>query len=477
MRKWPLHVKILIGFALGVIAGLVVNQYWTDATWQSLGVGDARAYLAGATSEANAAAGWAAEGARLAGRLCKLAGDLFVRVLAFVSVPIVLFMLVAAVAKLGDPRKLGRMGGKTIVLFLFTGFTSAFLGVAMSSLVRPGDYVDNDVRGQLPGAVVATATAEKPAQTAEAKRAAELISQSQQLSGWQFAVDLIPRNPFAAIANAQMLQVVVTAILLGLGLTLLPKAQSDPVIAVFDGLGEAILKLVHVALYAAPVAVFALVATIVAGMGMEIFQALVAFCLVVVAGLAIILCVLYPLLTTLLTRRDNRVGWGRFFWAFAPAQLVAFSSSSSAATLPVTIGCAKDRLGADEEVAGFVCSLGVSFNMDGTAFYQAVSVTFLAQLYGVDLGFAGALQVALMAAVLSIGVPGIPSGGLVIMAAVLSTIGVPPQGIAVILAVDRVLDMCRTVINVSGDGMGTAIIAASEGRLGPDPRLAAKPLN
>lgn len=464
MRRWPLHVKILVGFALGVVAGMLVNQFWTGHTWAYLGVNDPAGFMAGTETPANAAATAMAHVARFAARACSLAGDLFVRALAFVSVPIVLFMLVACVAKLGDPRKLGRMGGKTIALFLFTGFTSAFLGVAMSSLVRPGAFVDADVRDKLPGLSTPAATAPADARTRQ------IAEQARQLSGWQFVVDLIPRNPFAAIANAQMLQIVVTAILLGLGLTLLPAAQAAPAIAVFDALGEAILRLVQLALHAAPYCVFALIATIVAGLGLDIFHALVAFCLVVVGGLAIILFLLYPALTTLLTPRANRVGWGRFFWAFAPAQLVAFSSSSSAATLPVTIGCAKDRLGADEEVASFVCSLGVSFNMDGTAFYQAVSVTFLAQLYGVDLGFAGALQVALMAAVLSIGVPGIPSGGLVIMAAVLGTIGVPPQGIAVILAVDRVLDMCRTVINVSGDGMGTAIVAASEGRLGPDRR-------
>jgi Na+/H+-dicarboxylate symporter len=225
---------------------------------------------------------------------------------------------------------------------------------------------------------------------------------------------------------------------------------------------------------AAPVAVFALVATITAGLGFSVFKALLVYCAVVLLGLSIILFVLYPGLTTALTPASNRVGWGRFFRAMAPAQLFAFSSSSSAATLPVTMQCCRERLGADEDITSFVCSLGVSFNMDGTAMYQAVVVTFLAQLYGIGMTFADGVTVALMAALLSIGVPGIPGGSLVVMAVVLGSIGVPADGIAIILAVDRVLDMCRTVINVSGDAMGTAIVAASEGKLLTEPQLASR---
>ncbi|MDX2115583.1 MAG: dicarboxylate/amino acid:cation symporter [Planctomycetota bacterium] len=447
MRKLALHWKILIGLVLGAAAGLAVNALWTAEVWSSLGVADSKAFMAHAASEANAGAGAGAKAARLAAELVKFAGDLFLRCLRFIAVPIVLFALIHAVASLGDPRKLGRMGGKTIALFLCTGVASAALGVTIATLAAPGRGV----------------SVEAPA--ARLSDAEQAAKGAASVSGWQMALDAIPMNPFAAIANAQMLQVVVLSIAIGLGLTLIPKEKAAPAIAVCEAFAEAVLRLVQLLMHAAPYAVFALMAGIVGTFGLELFVALAKYCLVVVAGLAIILFVMYPGLTTLLTPRNNRVGWGRFFRAMAPAQLVAFTSSSSAATLPVTMECARDRLGAEEDVASFVCSLGVSFNMDGTAMYQAVVVTFLAQLYGVDLSFADRLLVTFMAAALSIGVPGIPGGSLVVMAVVLESIGVPTEGIAIILAVDRVLDMCRTVVNVSGDAMGTAIVAASEGKL------------
>lgn len=456
-----LHWKILIGMLLGAAAGFAVNALWTPQVWNSLGVQDSAAYLAHRHVDANLAAGWGAWGARFIAELTQFIGDLFLRCLRFIAVPIVLFSLIYAVASLGDPRKLGRMGGKTIALFLFTGFVSAALGVTIATVFAPGEGMAADVRENLPGVNVS--------QAEQAAKGAETIS------GWKMALDAVTTNPFNSIANAQMLQIVVLSIAIGLGLTMIPKEKARAAIEVCESFAEAVLRLVQLLMHAAPYAVFALMAGIIGSFGVNVFVALAKYCFVVIAGLAIILFVLYPTLTTLLTPRGNRVGWKRFFRATAPAQLVAFSSSSSAATLPVTMECARDRLGASEDVASFVCSLGVSFNMDGTAMYQAVVVTFLAQLYGVDLTFADRLLVTVMAASLSIGVPGIPGGSLVVMAVVLDSIGVPAQGIAIILAVDRVLDMCRTVINVSGDTMGCAIIAASEGKLRTEAEIAAQP--
>lgn len=456
--RLALHWKILIGLILGAAAGAAVNAYWTPDVWASLGVDDAKAYLAHTTAEGNAAAGAAAWGARFFAEFVQFIGDLFLRCLRFIAVPIVLFALIHAVASLGDPRKLGRMGGKTILLFLFTGFTSAALGVAIATIAAPGLGMPAEVRENLPGAGLT--------------QASDAAKGAASLSGWKMALDAIPTNPFSAIANGQMLQIVVLSIAIGLGLTLIPKEKAQPAIAFCESVAEAVLKLVQLLMHAAPYAVFALMSGIIGSFGLSVFVALAKYCIVVVVGLAIILFIFYPTLTSLLTPANNRVGWRRFFRATAPAQLVAFSSSSSAATLPVTMECARDRLGASEDVASFVCSLGVSFNMDGTAMYQAVVVTFLAQLYGVDLDFADRLLVTIMAASLSIGVPGIPGGSLVVMAVVLDSIGVPTQGIAIILAVDRVLDMCRTVINVSGDTMGCAIIAASEGKLKTEAELA-----
>lgn len=452
-----LHWKIAIGLALGVAVGALANQFWTPATWSSLGVTNPGAFLAGAEPPPGAPdpnAG--AHAARLAVTLTDFAGKLFLRCLRFIAVPIVLFSLIVAVAGLGDPRKLGRIGGKTIALFLFTGFTSSILGVTLARLINPGGVISEADRANLPRAA------------ADAAAAARAGGGAKDYSGWRVVLDAVPENPFNAVANGQMLQIVVLSIVLGLGLTLIPAEKSRPVVAFLDGMAEAVLKLVQLLMRAAPIAVFALIATIVGGLGLGVFKGLAVYCLVVILGLALILLVLYPGLTTLLTPRNNRVGYRRFFWVAAPAQLFAVSSSSSAATLPVTMACARDRLGAEEGISSFVCSLGVSFNMDGTAMYQAVVVTFLAQLYGIDMSFADCATVALMAALLSIGVPGIPGGSLVVMAVVLDSIRVPADGIAIILAVDRVLDMGRTVINVSGDLMGTAIVAASEGKLKTD---------
>lgn len=446
-----LHWQILIALALGVIAGVCVNKYWTAETWAALGVKDAAAYMAGKSVEENSAASVGAAAAKFAAQANEFAGKLFLRCLRFIAVPIVLFSLIVAVASLGDPRKLGRVGGKTIGLFLCTGFTSSIMGVCLAHFIAPGKGVSDEARANLPGDLVQRATAAG--------------SGAKSYSVWQVVLDAIPENPFKAIADTQMLQIVVGSIIVGLGLTLIPAEKAKPVIAVLDGLAEAVLKLVQLLMRAAPIAVFALITGIIAGLGLSVFKALAVYCLVVLGGLAIILFVLYPGLTTLLTPRGNRVGWGRFFRAMAPAQLFAFSSSSSAATLPVTLQCCRERLGASDDISSFVCSLGVSFNMDGTAMYQAIVVTFLAQLYGIPLTFTELATVALMAALLSIGVPGIPGGSLVVMAVVLDSIKVPAEGIAIILAVDRVLDMCRTVINISGDAMGTAIIAASEGKL------------
>lgn len=446
-----LHWKILIGLVLGVGVGAGLNLLWTPQVWEGMGVQDSVAFMAGAKSEANASATGVAHAARFLAKLNQLAGDLFIRCLRFIAVPIVLFSLVVAVASLGDPRKLGRVGGKTIGIFLFTGFTSSVLGVTLARLIGPGKFVDPESRASLPREAL--------------QRAATAGKGAGDYSVWKIILDAVPENPFHAIANAQMLQVVVLSIVLGLGLTLIPEEKSKPVVQMFDGLAEAVLKLVQLLIRAAPIAVFALISGIIAALGLSVFKALLVYCVVVVLGLAIILFILYPGLTTLLTPASNKVGWGRFFKAMAPAQLFAFTSSSSAATLPVTMQCCRDRLGAKQDIASFVCSLGVSFNMDGTAMYQAVVVTFLAQLYGIDMTFADSATVALMAALLSIGVPGIPGGSLVVMAVVLDSIKVPADGIAIILAVDRVLDMCRTIVNVSGDAMGTAIVAASEGKL------------
>ena len=286
---------------------------------------------------------------------------------------------------------------------------------------------------------------------------------------WAYLLGIIPTNPFAAIANAQMLQVVATAFLLGVGLTLLPVEKSRPVVAFCEAIAEAVMQLVRMIMIAAPLAVFCLITQFVATVGLGAMQSLLVFCVMVVGGLAIVLLIEYPLLMLVMTPRGNKMTYARYFRGMTPAMALAFSSSSSSATLPVTIQCAKDGLGVPGDIANFVCPMGTTLNMDGTAFYQVVSVLFLAQLYGMDLTLAQHITVAIMAAVVAVGTPGLPSAGIVMMAIVLDSVKVPTEGIAIILAVDRVLDMCRTIVNVAGDTVACVVVAGSEGRLGPDP--------
>jgi proton glutamate symport protein len=461
-QRLALHWKILIGLALGVVVGVILNQAWTAETWRSLGVNDSKAYLAGTASDQNTGAGAGATAARFVVDVCKLVGDLFVRFLKFIGVPVVLFALIGAVAGLGDIRKIGRVGGKTVALFLTTGFLSVVIGVVVSNVIRPGGWVSPETRANL------------LASSADAgSRIGSAATTAHGLTPWKILTEIVPTNPFSALANGDMLQVVFMSVMIGMALSMIPRERAEVAIKFFDGMFEAVLILVRMVMHTAPFAVFCLVAPIVTGLGLEVLQALAAYCFAVVAGLAIVLFVLYPVVMLMFTKSGNKVGYRRFFRAMAPAQLLAFSSSSSSATLPVTLQCVKDRLGVEEEVAGFVCTLGTTVNMDGTALYQAVAATFLAQLYGIDLSLADQITLVLTATIISIGTPGVPGGSIVLLVIVLESIRIPTEGIAIILAVDRLLDMARTVINVSGDGMGAAVVGASEGQLRKESEIVA----
>lgn len=454
-----LHWKILIGLGIGAVIGVVLNIAWTGETWRSLGVGDGAAYLAGTPSDANANAGDAAKAVRFAVKLNALVGELFVRALKFIGVPVVLFALIGAVAGLGDLRKLGRIGGKTIGLFLATGFLSVVIGVLVADAIRPGEYIGAETRERLIDQRRAEAASKVTTASTEAKK----------LTPWGFVGQIIPTNPFESLAKGEMLQIVFLSVALGIGLTLLPREKAEPAIRFCDAIFEAVLVLVRMIMRTAPVAVFALITPIVATLGVDVLRALGVYCLAVLLALGLVLFGLYPAIMLIFTPRGNKVGYRRFFRAMAPAQLLAFSSSSSAATLPVTLQCTRDRLGVSEQISGFVCTVGTTINMDGTALYQAVAASFLAQLYGIPLSFTDQVGLVLLSTMIAIGTPGVPGAGIVLMVIVLNAFNIPTEGIAIILAVDRVLDMARTVINVSGDGMGAAVVAGTEGQLGPDP--------
>lgn len=448
-----LHWKIVIGLALGVLVGVALNRLWTDATWASLGVNDAAAYLAGKGSDANAGAGVGAAAARLGVKINWLAGKLFMSSLKFIAVPITLCALIVGVASLGDPRKLGRIGGRTILLFVLTTVASIVIGLGVSRIVRPGSFLDETTK--------ATLVAQR---SAEAQKRVGAANEAR--SFWDQAGAIVPDNPIAAMANTDMLQVVFIAVVIGAGLASLPRAKSAPVVAVLDAIADAILLFVRWLMKLSPYAVFALMAPIVAGTGFDVLGALGVYAACVVAGLAIVLLVVYPLLLRLGTRATDRMGPARFYRGMTPAMLVAFSSSSSNATLPVTMECARDRLGVSEEITSFVCPLGATINMNGTALYQAVAVTFLAQIFGVPLSLADQVAIVVMATLSAIGTAGVPGASIVLIVMVLQTVHVPVEGIAILLAVDRVLDMCRTVVNITGDAAVAAVVASREGQLG-----------
>lgn len=458
-HKLPLHWKIVIGLVLGILVGVVLDRVWTRETWAALGVGDPAAFMARKTGEmfaagkavqANTEAGVGAVAVRLLVNLNTLIGQLFFRALRFIAVPIVLCSLTVGVASLGDLKRLGRIGAKTLAIFVITTAISIVIGLTLANTIKPGTFIDEAARTQM-------------MQQYQAAAAASIVRTGEVPTAWQQALDLIPANPFEALARAQMLQVIVLAVLLGAGLTMIPREKSETAVRFFDALTDAIVQLVNLVMRMAPVAVFALVSPAIVLIGLDVLRALLVYSLVVVGGLAIVLFVLYPLCLWMLAG----VGYGRFFRGMAPAMLTAFSSSSSNATLPVTMECTQERLGVSERITSFVCPLGATINMAGTALYMGVAAVFIAQMYGMGLTLTQQATIVVMATLAAIGTPGIPGAGVVMLVVVLEQVHVPPEGIAVILGVDRLLDMCRTVINITGDSMTAVCVASSEGELAP----------
>lgn len=465
--KLPLHWKILIGLVLGVVVGVVINTQWDAQTWQSFGVGDAGAYLSSSADRSasmveggpNADAGFGASAVRFVRDLNLFVGNLFLKMLRFIAVPLVLFSLIVGTASLNDTAKLGRIGGKTIAIYLSTTAISITIGLLLANIVAPGASFPEETRIEL--------------QAQGADTAASKIQAAEGKPGmWDVLLDAVPSNPFAAMAETEMLQVVFAALMIGIALTMIPKSKADPVVAFCDGLTEAVIKVVHIVMLIAPYAVFALIVKVIAALGLDVLVSLINYSLVVLAGLLIMMLGVYPLILRLFTP----VGYARFFKAIAPAQLLAFSSSSSSATLPVTMECCEHRLGVKDEVSSFVLPLGATINMDGTALYQGVSAVFIAQLWGIDLSIGDQITIVLTATLASIGTAAVPSAGVIMLVIVLQSVGLPMEGIAVIFGVDRILDMCRTSCNVTGDAMVAAVVAQSEGQLLTEDELAASEL-
>lgn len=419
MRNIALHWKILIGMALGVVFGLVASLI--DG------------------------------GASFTADYIKPFGTIFINLLKLIAIPLILASLIKGVSDLQDISKLSQMGGRTILTYVTTTLIAVTIGLILVNTIQPGKSISVDTRQEL---VEAYAT------DADQKR--EAAAKQREAGPLQALVDIVPSNIFAAAtSNRNMLQIIFFALFFGIGMILLPEETAHPVKAFFDSFNAIILKLIDMIMSVAPYGVFALLAALVVeAPSLELFQALALYAITLLLGLAAMILV-YALIVKLFTGRNP----ARFFKGIAPAQLLAFSTSSSAATLPVTMECVEENLGVDKEVTSFVLPIGATINMDGTSVYQGVAAVFIAQAFGLDLSLSAQLGIIFTATLASIGTAAVPSAGIVMLVIVLAQAGIPEAGLALIFAIDRPLDMCRTIVNVTGDAAVSMLVGKSIGKL------------
>ncbi|NKB88790.1 MAG: cation:dicarboxylase symporter family transporter [Acidobacteria bacterium] len=414
MKKPSLPTQIAIGMVLGVILGAIVGESIV---------------------------------------VIKPLGDLFLRLIRMVVVPLVFASLLVGTATVGDPKKLGRIGGRTLAYYLCTTAIAISLGLLIANVVQPGAGMDPTVQQQLLADFGDGADA-----SVDRMRTRPSVSDA--------LLDIVPENPMSSLANANMLQIIFFALMFGVALTFVAKeAHKTAVLSFFEGVSDAMIQLVHIVMLIAPIGVFALMAAAVGQFGLDVLRVLLLYAACVVVGLLIHMTLVYTTAVKLIAGMSP----ARFFAGIRPAQIVAFSTSSSGATLPVTMDRARTKLGVPEQVSSFVLPLGATINMDGTALYQGVAAVFIAQVYGIEIGLGGQLTIVLMATLASIGTAAVPGVGIITLAMVLEQIGLPLEGIALILGVDRILDMIRTVTNVTGDASAAVIVAAAEGQLDSEP--------
>ena len=370
----------------------------------------------------------------------------WIRLIMMIVVPLVMSSLVVGTASLGDIARLGRIGGKTITFYLATTAIAISIGLVLSNVIRPGSGVDEATKAQLLSEFAGGAGAR-----------IELAQDAPNIV--EVLLNLIPRNPVEAAANGDMLPLILFSILFGAALSLIQDDRRDTVLNFFKGVNDVAMILVDWVMRLAPYAVFALLAAVIAQFGMGLLASLFVYMLTVLLGLAIHAFGTYSVAIRFLAKFQP----ADFFKRIRKVPLIAFSTSSSNATLPVTIETAEEDLGVSDEVASFVLPLGATINMDGTALYQGVATMFIAQVFGIDLSLSTQLMIVLTATLASVGAAGVPSAGIIILTVVLIQAGIPETGIALILGVDRILDMCRTAVNVTGDLTCAAFIARSEG--------------
>ena len=364
-------------------------------------------------------------------------GTIFINSLKLIAVPLILASLIKGVSDLKDLSKLSSMGGVTIATYIFTTMMAVSIGLIAVNIIEPGNFISEETREQLVNAY-----------SSNANEKIDVANDQKSLGPLQPLVDMVPSNIFdAASNNRNMLQVIFFAIIFGISMILIPPKKSLPIKNFFDSLNEVILKIIDLIMLCAPYGVFALLAAIIVeSPSMDLFKALGLYSLTVLFGLVLLICI-YIVIVKLFIGK----GPSYFLNGISPAQLLAFSTSSSAATLPVTMERVKDHLDVKEEVSSFVLPIGATINMDGSALYQAVAAVFIAQAFGLDLSLAAQLGIVTTATLASIGSAAVPGAGMVMLIIVLSQAGIPEIGLALIFAVDRPLDMCRTVVNVTGD--------------------------
>ena len=431
MKSLALHWKILIGMLLGLIFGFLMLQI-------EGGSGFTKAWI-------------------------KPLGTIFVKLLKLIAVPLILASLIKGISDLKDISKFASIGVKTIIIYVTTTVIAISIGLTLVNVFNPGDGVSDATISKLTETYATNSSVQ--GKIAEANR-------QQQSGPLDFVVDMIPENAFSALSNNKlMLQVIFLAIFLGISLLLIGEKRAKPLKDVFDSLNDVVLKMVDLIMLTAPYAVFALLANVVVSSGdPELLYALLFYASVVVGGLLLMVC-FYLIVVAIVVKKNP-------FWflrQISPAQLLAFSTSSSAATLPVTMERVEEHVGVDKEVSSFVLPVGATINMDGTSLYQAVAAVFIAQALNFDLTFTDQLMIVLTALLASIGSAAVPGAGMVMLVIVLESIGFPADklaiGLALIFAVDRPLDMCRTVINVTGDATVSTVIAKLEGKLhSPKPK-------
>ncbi len=420
MKKLALHWQILIGMLAGVIFGLAAvkldfNQFVID---------------------------W-----------IKPFGTIFINLLKLIAIPLIVASLIKGISDLKDISKLSAMGGRTIGIYIMTTVVAISLGLLIVNIFKPGHLVNEETRTEMMDKFGGDA----------AGKIADAEKQKGQ-GPLQPLVDMVPDNIFgAATSNGNMLQVIFFVIFFGVGMILIPEEQARPVKAFFDGTNEVILKLIDLIMLGAPYGVFALLAALVVELpSVDLFVALLGYAACVAGGLLLLIGGFYPTVMKIFTKRS----YSFFFKGISPAQLLAFSTSSSAATLPVTMERVEEHLGVDEEVASFVLPIGATINMDGTALYQGVAAVFIAQTFGMGLDLGAQLGIILTATLASIGSAAVPGAGMVMLVIVLGQAGIPEVGLALIFAIDRPLDMLRTVANVTSDATVSMLVAKSVGLLG-----------